>query len=80
MGDFGLSRVVGDGPSEDTASSGSLGGCGTVRWMAPELVHDEPSVPPAAGPTLSSDVWAFGCMFYEARKYFHSIFELLTED
>jgi serine/threonine protein kinase len=36
---------------------------GTTRYLAPELVASEESVPP----TLASDVYALGCLGLEVR-------------
>jgi serine/threonine protein kinase len=38
---------------------------GTTRYLAPELVASEESVPP----TLASDVYALGCLGLEVRLY-----------
>lgn len=67
LSNFGLSRVV-EGAGSTEGLTDSLGTNGTIRWMARELIHDEPGAPTAAGPTLSSDIWALGCTFYEARQ------------
>lgn len=60
MSDFRLSRVAGE------IDESGLGMNGTIRWMAPELLRGEPEA--AVCPTLPSDVWAFGCTFYEVRE------------
>ncbi|KAF9464506.1 kinase-like domain-containing protein [Collybia nuda] len=65
LSDFALSQVVDDGftPPTDLADTMDKNGC--IRWMARELIYDEPEVPSPIGLTLASDTWAFGCTFYE---------------
>lgn len=67
LSDFGLSSVA-----EDTLCSpkSDIGMCGTIRWMAPELLQEEPDCSYFVGPTLFSDIWAFGCTFYEVSLIF----------
>jgi serine/threonine protein kinase len=80
LGDFGQSRVA-EGvarPSGNTTIS--MGVTGTIRWMAPELLHDEPEGSRAVGPTLSSDVWAFGCTFYEASHILSYLYAVDSEN
>ena len=54
--DFGISRSV--DPSSTFAGS-TMGGAGSLMWMAPEL-HKRP-----AAPSPASDVYAFGMVMYE---------------
>lgn len=72
LSDFGFSRVV-EGAGSIEGPADSLGMNGTIRWMARELIHDEPGVPPAVGRTLASDMWALGCTFYEACQVIYHI-------
>ncbi|KXN91801.1 Serine/threonine-protein kinase HT1 [Leucoagaricus sp. SymC.cos] len=56
LADFGISRISRTLPTTSTNVT-----AGTANWMAPELLlHEKPS------PTRESDVWAFGCLCYEA--------------
>ncbi|KAF9007506.1 kinase-like domain-containing protein [Cyathus striatus] len=64
--DFGLSKVIEEltGPSGNTTTS--IGG--SSRWQAPELLFDEEAeenMTPTQGPSIASDIWSFGCVFYE---------------
>ncbi|KAF8517725.1 kinase-like domain-containing protein [Hysterangium stoloniferum] len=54
LNDFGLSRSTGD----STGVSTSDGPEGSLRWMAPELLHGE-------NISKTSDVWAFGMNILE---------------
>ncbi|KAJ7121648.1 kinase-like domain-containing protein [Mycena epipterygia] len=61
--DFGLAGFV---QSETSAKSSTHGG--SMRWMAPELIHPDihqPNLPFKRTP--ASDVWAFGCVCCEVR-------------
>ena len=53
LADFGLARTA-------IASLGiiSVGGIGTMAWLAPELFDDYP-------PSAASDMYSFGCLLYE---------------
>ena len=53
LGDFGLSRVVGD-PNSDFARTY----VGTPFYMSPELVNE-------SSYNSKSDIWALGCLIYE---------------
>jgi len=48
--DFGCAKVTGH--------SNMSRSCGTVRWMAPEVLR-------GAAPSPKSDMWSFGCMLIE---------------
>ncbi|XP_074567204.1 serine/threonine-protein kinase CTR1-like [Curcuma longa] len=50
--DFGLSRVIIDGPMRDNASAG------TPEWMAPELIRNEPF-------TEKCDIFSLGVIMWE---------------
>ncbi|KAF9619162.1 hypothetical protein IFM89_005176 [Coptis chinensis] len=50
--DFGLSRVMTDGPTRDSSSAG------TPEWMAPELIRNEPF-------TEKCDVFSLGVIMWE---------------
>lgn len=55
--DFGLSFILElAGPSSMTSAF-----CGSVRWMAPELVYSDPLVFRSA----STDVYSFGAVAYQ---------------
>src|SRR5262249_55727725 len=64
--DFGLAKVVDDAPTSTPLSNsptllrGTMGGMflGTAGYMAPEQAKGRPA-------DKRSDVWAFGCVFYE---------------
>ena len=55
--DFGLSKQ-----KTDTAGTMTKGAMGTARWMAPELLADDPQ---DAGYTKKSDVYSYGMILYE---------------
>jgi len=63
VADFGLSRVLDSAMTVTNSLSGSVSFGGTVRWQAPELFDPSVECPPA---TMASDVYAFGCVCYEA--------------
>ncbi|KXN83208.1 Serine/threonine-protein kinase TAO1-A [Leucoagaricus sp. SymC.cos] len=76
LADFGISRVAMTVPTT-TANFG----VGTAHWMAPELfLEDTPTR------TRESDIWAFGCVCYEVKKFLplvktcilHRLTEVLT--
>ncbi|PIA34033.1 hypothetical protein AQUCO_03900142v1 [Aquilegia coerulea] len=50
--DFGLSRILADGPSRDSSSAG------TPEWMAPELIRNEPF-------TEKCDIFSLGVIMWE---------------
>jgi serine/threonine protein kinase len=50
--DFGLSRVMMDGPMSDSSSAG------TPEWMAPELIRNEPF-------TEKCDIFSLGVIMWE---------------
>ena len=50
--DFGLSRVMIDGPLRDNSSAG------TPEWMAPELIRNEPF-------TEKCDIFSLGVIIWE---------------
>jgi serine/threonine protein kinase len=50
LSDFGLSRVLHEVRGMTTSSELA----GSLRWMSPELLHDD------SGVSVSSDVWAYG--------------------
>jgi len=54
--DFGLAKVIEDGPSGLTTSTGFRG---STRWMAPELIEESSQTTPA------TDIWALGCLLLE---------------
>lgn len=54
VGDFGLTKVVGE-----VTSSFSQGGVGTPNYKAPELWHGTPEVTPA------TDIYSLGCVLAE---------------
>ncbi|KAJ7656701.1 kinase-like domain-containing protein [Mycena rosella] len=57
----GSARIIDFGYSRSSVASIHLSrGGGSIRWMAPELVNDHPSVQ-----TFASDVYAFGCLCAE---------------
>ena len=56
LADFGISKSL--DPSSTFAGS-TMGGAGSLMWMAPEL-HKRP-----AAPSPASDVYAFGMVMYE---------------
>jgi serine/threonine protein kinase len=60
LGDFGIAKIIDDFPD------GGVDGRphGSVRWMAPELMAADPSVP-GTGMTTASDIYAFGCLLLE---------------
>ncbi|KAG8987501.1 hypothetical protein FRB90_003316, partial [Tulasnella sp. 427] len=59
--DFGLSRTLEDEPTGLTTSDGFKG---TLRFCSPELVRDQGSKH-----TLSSDMWAWGCLALEVSLF-----------
>ena len=61
MADFGLARL------SHEATTTSLQGAGSPRWLAPELVHksDIPEGVPLK--TMQSDVYAFAHVMLEVR-------------
>lgn len=65
IADFGLMSIMKDMDAADTQTS--VGGIGTPRWSAPELLD-----PPAFGfkscrPSKESDCYSFGMTIYEVR-------------
>ncbi|KAF5179830.1 Mitogen-activated protein kinase kinase kinase [Thalictrum thalictroides] len=50
--DFGLSRILADGPARDSSSAG------TPEWMAPELIRNEPF-------TEKCDIFSLGVIMWE---------------
>ncbi|KAF8583030.1 kinase-like protein [Ramaria rubella] len=52
--DFGLSRIISDIKGTTTSSEPA----GSVRWMSPELLHDDRV-------SKSSDIWAYGMTILE---------------
>ncbi|KAJ3552602.1 hypothetical protein NP233_g12842 [Leucocoprinus birnbaumii] len=56
LADFGISRV-----SMTSASPIPSITAGTTHWMAPEMLIEDFSTP-----TKEGDIWAFGCVCYEA--------------
>ncbi|KAJ6570055.1 kinase-like domain-containing protein [Mycena vulgaris] len=56
--DFGLTAFIESDTSIKTSTRS-----GSIRWMAPELVHPSPGVPFKR--TSASDIWAFGCVCCE---------------
>ena len=58
--DFGLSRLMQD--YEGTPLNTTTDHTGTVRYLAKELVATKKAVP-----TRATDVYALGCLAFEAR-------------
>lgn len=58
--DFGVSSIRTDQTLAYTLKATTVHGL-SHRWAAPELLEEN------ALPTLASDVWALGCVFYEVR-------------
>ncbi|KXN89364.1 Protein kinase byr2 [Leucoagaricus sp. SymC.cos] len=56
--DFGLSILRTESTLSRALGTNTVGAC-SYRWSAPEIVDDP-------HPTLASDIWAFGCVCYEA--------------
>jgi serine/threonine protein kinase len=56
LADFGISKSL---DTTSTFAGSTMGGAGSLMWMAPEL-HKRPSAPCPA-----SDVYAFGMVMYE---------------
>jgi len=50
IGDFGISQIY------DPQVKGEI--CGTLQYMAPEIIDSKPF-------GFESDVWSLGCVFYE---------------
>lgn len=61
--DFGLATVVDDNPTGLTTSQNASRG--TTRYFSPELLEEHTS-----HKTLSSDVWAWGCVAMEVRRVY----------
>lgn len=64
--DFGMS-VTSDGTPYQY---GSIHGGGAIRWTAPELIDAEEFRLTSRRPTFQSDVYSFGCVGYEVRRFF----------
>jgi serine/threonine protein kinase len=76
LSDFGLSRVleVSGFTTKDTP--------GTLRYMAPELLAEEPAPGTTSGAirtTISADVWAFAVAATEVRKAGHTWLSILVK-
>mmetsp|Transcript_168151 Transcript_168151/g.540133 ORF Transcript_168151/g.540133 Transcript_168151/m.540133 type:complete len:646 (-) Transcript_168151:69-2006(-) len=56
--DFGLSRLLGEGPSLQEQAGITIGCVGTHHWMAPEVLRGEEY-------SKASDVYSFGMIFWE---------------
>lgn len=81
LADFGLSRAL---EEHSTGLSTSDGLKGTLRYYSPELIREE-----NGGHSLPSDIWAWGCLFFEAladkipyaeKKSQHSILRALMNN
>lgn len=62
--DFGLSRIRTDQSLVQTIAASTTLAC-SHRWAAPELFGDEEE---DAHPTMPSDMWALGCVYYEVLQ------------
>lgn len=58
--DFGLAQVMDCIPSGLTTSRTNNG---TTRYLSAEVLNGE------TGRTLKADVWAWGCVFFEVRRW-----------
>ncbi|KAJ7920347.1 kinase-like domain-containing protein, partial [Mycena leptocephala] len=65
IADFGLGKAIKDSETRTV--------CGTVGYMAPEIVKREPY-------NMDVDVWALGCLFYTILCGFHPFPEDGTDD
>jgi serine/threonine protein kinase len=64
IGDFGLARLI----DETSKRAYSTVGRGCYRFMAPELFHPLSQENPYR--TFATDIYAFGCLCYEAYTVF----------
>ena len=73
IADFGLMSIMKD-PGTVLETHSSVGGIGTPRWSAPEILD-----PPSFGfkhcqPSKASDCYSLGMTIYEVRcVYLHSL-------
>lgn len=72
--DFGLARAFLE--AESTGMTTTSEYTGTPRYIAPELVNSEVSVPP----TRASDMYALGCLGLEVRRGDTSLLRVFTGD
>lgn len=66
LSDFGLTAVTYD-PNTVNAITTSSEAIGSVRWMAPEIIHPEESGLPRRRPSPESDIYALGMVIWEVH-------------
>jgi serine/threonine protein kinase len=74
LADFGLAIITVGSQSLSTATTGNMKG--SLRWMAPELIHVDGQAEEASLNNPSRDIYAFGCTVIEilTLQYpFHNI-------